>query len=194
MKSSKSEQVFSPIKSNNTDKTLSRTLWIQKLIILSQNRLFNVLLFHTLWCSRSTWWRGNLHPGFGVLRVCCTQAYRAICLPWAAAWKIHKLLLFRKMTEYLPYNPWIHTLTCSSCMASPYCSVHGVLCLQIIRDITIVLLIDHRLFHVDLLFYFDDVRRWKRSESNPCIMFFDLSLYKMSKNHRPPKGIHNSCQ
>ncbi len=68
---------------------------------------------------------------FWVLRVCCTQAYRTICLPWAAAWKIQRLLLFRKMTEYLPYNPWIHTLTCSSCMASPYCSVHGVLCLQI---------------------------------------------------------------
>lgn len=51
----------------------------------------------------------------------------------AAAWKIQRLLLFRKMTEYLPYNPWIHTLTCSSCMASPYCSVHGVLCLQIIE-------------------------------------------------------------
>ncbi len=133
VKSSKSEQVFSPIKSNNTDKTLSRTLWIQKLIILSQNRLFNVLLFRTLWCSRSTWWWGNLHPGFRVLRVCCTQAYRTICLPWAAAWKIQRLLLFRKMTEYLPYNPWIHTLTCSSCMASPYCSVHGVLCLQIIE-------------------------------------------------------------
>lgn len=53
---------------------------------------------------------------------------------------------------------------------------------------------DHRPFHVDLLFYFDDVGCWKRSESNHCIMFFDLSLYKMSKNHKPPKGIHNSYQ
>lgn len=40
-----------------------------------------------------------------MLRVCCTQAYRVICLPWAAVWKIHRFLLFRKMTEYLLYNP-----------------------------------------------------------------------------------------
>lgn len=87
--------------------------------------------FRTLWCSCSAWWQGNLLPGFGVLRVCCTQAYRVICLPWAVAWKIHRLLLFRKMTEYLPYNPWIRTSTCSSCMALPSCLVRGVLCLQI---------------------------------------------------------------
>lgn len=78
------------------------------------------------------WRQGNLHPQFGVLRVCCTQAYRAICLPWAAAWKIQRFLLFRKMTEYPLYNLSKRTSTCSRCMAEPSCLVYGVLCLQII--------------------------------------------------------------
>lgn len=56
-----------------------------------------------------------------------------ICLPWAAVWKIHRFLLFRKMTEYLLYNPSIHTSTYSPCMVAPSCLVYGVLRLQIIR-------------------------------------------------------------
>lgn len=71
--------------------------------------------------SRLAWWQDNLHSRFGVLRVCCTQAYRVICLPWAAPWKIHRFLLFKKTTEYLPYNPSIRTWTCSPCIAAPSC-------------------------------------------------------------------------